>query len=73
MSQPQAQQPPTPQLTEYNDISYLLGGDADPLHRFDLYVPKENSNSAGDPRSNDGNNLGLLPLICFVHGGAWRS
>ncbi|CCM06224.1 uncharacterized protein FIBRA_08470 [Fibroporia radiculosa] len=33
-----------------------------PLHQFDLYVPKSPSTTTQAP-----------PLICFVHGGAWRS
>ncbi|KAJ3786822.1 Alpha/Beta hydrolase protein [Lentinula aff. detonsa] len=42
------------------DIPYHRGPIRDPFREFDLYYQK----------SSD---LALLPLICFVHGGAWRS
>lgn len=46
---------------EYLDIPYVTTQPQSPFHKFDLYVPKEISACL------------LRPLICFVHGGAWRS
>jgi acetyl esterase/lipase len=46
----------------YRDIPYILEPSQNPLHQFDLYLPQH---PAG--------NLATRPLICFVHGGAWRS
>ncbi len=41
------------------DIQYVTGREADPdFHTLDLYLPESESN---------------LPLIFFVHGGAWRT
>ncbi|KAF8163216.1 Alpha/Beta hydrolase protein [Crassisporium funariophilum] len=40
------------------DIPYA--SDADPFRQFDLYEPEQ-------PSEN------LSPLICFIHGGAWRA
>ncbi|KAJ3551995.1 hypothetical protein NM688_g4390 [Phlebia brevispora] len=47
------------ELTEYLDISYSPTAPG-PLHEFDLYIPA--STHTRRP-----------PLLCFVHGGAWRS
>ena len=41
------------------DVQYFSGREADPdIHRLDLHLPEGESN---------------LPLIFFVHGGAWRT
>ncbi|KAI6096017.1 Alpha/Beta hydrolase protein [Pisolithus sp. B1] len=48
-------------VDEYLDIPYVTSQPQSPFHRFDLYVPKEISTRL------------LCPLICFVHGGAWKS
>ncbi|GBE82015.1 Kynurenine formamidase [Sparassis crispa] len=48
------------QLHEHANISYVSAGVRYPLQTFDLYVPHSD-----DPAPR--------PLICFVHGGAWRS
>ncbi|VDB82723.1 unnamed protein product [Peniophora sp. CBMAI 1063] len=47
----------------YLDISYLPSSEApNPLQAYNVFVPQN------DPASST-----LPPLICFVHGGAWRS
>ncbi|KAI0306523.1 Alpha/Beta hydrolase protein [Multifurca ochricompacta] len=43
------------------DIPYTFSPITHPLHRFDLFVPHR-------PPQRP-----VAPLICFVHGGAWRS
>ncbi|KAF5357853.1 hypothetical protein D9756_001652 [Leucocoprinus leucothites] len=43
----------------HRNIPYTQGPSPNPFQEFDLYVPP--------------NEHGLRPLICFVHGGAWRS
>ncbi|KAI6036138.1 Alpha/Beta hydrolase protein [Pisolithus microcarpus] len=50
-------------VDEYLDIPYVTSQPQpqSPFHKFDLYVPKDISARL------------LHPLICFVHGGAWRS
>ena len=67
MSQPGQVSPPTPPLEEHNDIPYAAGPDADPEHKFDLYIPKRGTGE-GISQSDT-----PPPLICFIHGGAWRS
>lgn len=57
--------PPTPPLEEHNDIPYVSGEHAEPLHKFDFYLP--------NPKSSTVTVEQQLPLIIFVHGGAWRS
>ncbi|KAI0082727.1 alpha/beta-hydrolase [Panus rudis PR-1116 ss-1] len=56
----------------FRDIPYTPSGnpDTDRFHLFDLYVPKSPSGHSGTP-GNDATRK--PPLICFVHGGAWRS
>jgi acetyl esterase/lipase len=39
------------------DVPYYRGADADPKHKLDLYLPKDQKD---------------FPVIFFVHGGAWR-
>ncbi|KAH9842671.1 Alpha/Beta hydrolase protein [Rhodofomes roseus] len=56
-------QPNTTVLDEHRDIPYIATDARNPLHEFDLYVPKRRENL--DTR--------LPPLVCFIHGGAWRS
>ena len=46
-------------VKEYMDIQYT--DDTNPLHSFDLFVPHRTAEAPP------------TPLICFVHGGAWRS
>lgn len=48
-------------MEEFCDIPYVKSSSDGRLHEFDLYVPGTGDTTA--PR----------PLICFVHGGAWRS
>ncbi|KAI6045398.1 Alpha/Beta hydrolase protein [Pisolithus marmoratus] len=48
-------------VDEYLDIPYLTSQPQSPFHKFDLYVPRQISAYL------------LRTLICFVHGGAWRS
>ncbi|KAG1803653.1 alpha/beta-hydrolase [Suillus plorans] len=43
---------------EYTDISYIPSHPPDNFHTFNFYIPTPRNTSA---------------LICFVHGGAWRS
>ncbi|EIN07467.1 alpha/beta-hydrolase [Punctularia strigosozonata HHB-11173 SS5] len=49
------------ELHEHKDIAYIEFT-ATSAHQFDLYVP-----GSGAARSEPG------PLLCFVHGGAWRA
>jgi len=50
-------------MDEYNDLPYsVIQSSRDPPHEFDLYVPR----TIGDMKSPP-------PLVCFIHGGAWRS
>ncbi|KAI0950519.1 hypothetical protein AcV7_008959 [Taiwanofungus camphoratus] len=53
------------QLVEHLDIPYLPSQPRDPLREFDLYVPALPHTHSRDQHKP--------PLICFVHGGAWRS
>ncbi|EPQ58201.1 alpha/beta-hydrolase [Gloeophyllum trabeum ATCC 11539] len=46
---------------EYIDLPYAQTPSRDLYHEFDLFAPSVQGETA------------LLPLICFVHGGAWRS
>ncbi|KAL4068015.1 Alpha/Beta hydrolase protein [Scleroderma citrinum] len=48
-------------VDEYLDIPYIASQPQTPFHKFDIYVPREIKTSS------------LCLLICFVHGGAWRS
>jgi hypothetical protein len=48
----------TTDVEVFLDIPYT--NDTDPMHTFDLFVPQRTSETPA-------------PLICFVHGGAWRS
>lgn len=48
-------------MDEYLDIPYVASQPQSPFQTFDIYVPKERETGS------------LCPLICFVHGGAWRS
>ncbi|EMD38427.1 hypothetical protein CERSUDRAFT_48501 [Gelatoporia subvermispora B] len=50
-------------MQEHLDISYAPSNPPSRFHQFDLYVP---SHESPDPGTRP-------PLICFVHGGAWRS
>jgi hypothetical protein len=53
-----------PPMDAFLDILYTTAPIAPhPLQTFDLFVP---------PHS-DGSSEERAPLICFVHGGAWRS
>lgn len=49
-------------LLEYLNIPYHHNSSSESYHSFDLYVPQHPQSSKPLP-----------PLICFVHGGAWRS
>src|SRR5437016_9492663 len=40
------------------DVPYYQGADADPKHKLDLYLPKDQKD---------------FPVLFFVHGGAWKS
>ncbi|KAH9063385.1 Alpha/Beta hydrolase protein [Lactarius vividus] len=51
----------TTDLKEFWDIPYTKDTNPNPLHTFDLFVPHR------PPQALP------APLICFVHGGAWRS
>ncbi|OCH95022.1 alpha/beta-hydrolase [Obba rivulosa] len=51
----------SPQVKAYADISYAPSSPPSRFHQFDLYVSESDADTS--PR----------PLICFVHGGAWRS
>ncbi|KAI0273686.1 Alpha/Beta hydrolase protein [Gloeopeniophorella convolvens] len=46
-------------MDNYTDVPYASV--PHPLHRFDLFVPPQSPHAPAPP------------LICFVHGGAWRS
>ncbi|KZT67689.1 hypothetical protein DAEQUDRAFT_766857 [Daedalea quercina L-15889] len=50
-------------LEEHLDIPYIPANARNKFHEFDLYVPQRQE--AQDTRP--------CPLICFIHGGAWRS
>lgn len=46
------------------NIPYLPSSEFDIYHQFDLHLPTHDNNATNqEPK----------PLICFVHGGAWRS
>lgn len=45
-------------MDEYTDISYIPSHPPDNFHTFNFYIPTQRNTSG---------------LICFVHGGAWRS
>ena len=48
----------TPTMNPFKEVPYVPEAYSNPFHKFDLYpVPAADS----------------APLICFVHGGAWRS
>ncbi|KIY64237.1 alpha/beta-hydrolase [Cylindrobasidium torrendii FP15055 ss-10] len=49
-----------------SDVPYTDNLD-NPRLQFDLYVPRQPSSSSSSPSSAP------RPLLCFVHGGAWRS
>ncbi|PCH38104.1 alpha/beta-hydrolase [Wolfiporia cocos MD-104 SS10] len=49
-------------LDEHVGIPYTDSNAGDPYHQFDLYVPRAVASDKG-----------RKPLICFIHGGAWRS
>ncbi|KAG2078082.1 alpha/beta-hydrolase [Suillus decipiens] len=49
-------------LDEYIDLSYIPSQPPNNFQSFDIYVPKPRNTSHEQP-----------PLICFIHGGAWRS
>lgn len=46
--------------TTFWDIPYTADTSPNPLHTFDLFVPNRPPDAPP------------APLICFVHGGAWR-
>jgi acetyl esterase/lipase len=50
-------------MNEFLDIPYTSTPNLHPHHRFDLFVPSQVIPQAA----------AAAPLICFVHGGAWRS
>jgi len=53
--------PPTQAM---NDIPYTTTAPTPhPLHTFDLFLPPQQNSPGLEP----------APLVCFVHGGAWRS
>lgn len=55
---------PTITGMEFLNIPYTAFPERDPLREFDLYLPL----GAVDQRQAVSS-----PLICFVHGGAWRT
>ncbi|KAH9934638.1 Alpha/Beta hydrolase protein [Fomitopsis serialis] len=55
--------PKNAMLAEHRNIPYVAAGVTNPLQEFDLYVPERRNTLDTRPP----------PLICFVHGGAWRS
>ncbi|KAK7693622.1 hypothetical protein QCA50_003191 [Cerrena zonata] len=66
---------PTSKIAVVRDISYT--GSHSHLQSFDLYIPSESTNSSPLANTCNGsqnpNPSSPPPLICFVHGGAWRS
>ncbi|TFY76739.1 hypothetical protein EWM64_g7269 [Hericium alpestre] len=52
-------------MDQFLDLPYVTldEGKRDSFREFDLYVPRAGKRDDGQPP----------PLICFVHGGAWRS
>ncbi|KAG0705921.1 alpha/beta-hydrolase [Suillus ampliporus] len=60
-------------LEEYTNISYIPSEPHNNFHTFDIYIPKQcepRLNTSGkQPRGPDI----ISPLVCFVHGGAWKS
>ncbi|TFK42675.1 Alpha/Beta hydrolase protein [Crucibulum laeve] len=50
-------------MEEIRDIPYVQSPHREPLREFDLYLPS----LSGSQHQH------VPPLICFVHGGAWRS
>ena len=51
------------QLEEHLDVPYTVENASNKLREFDFYVPHRHEDIGRR----------LPPLICFVHGGAWRS
>ncbi|KAG1782722.1 alpha/beta-hydrolase [Suillus placidus] len=54
-----------PSLDEYTDISYVPSEPPNNFQSFDIYIPIPRVTSDEQPH-------GPPPLICFIHGGAWR-
>ncbi|KAG2157341.1 alpha/beta-hydrolase [Suillus clintonianus] len=55
-------------LEEYTDISYIQSEPPNNFHNFDIYIPKQNRLlNTSDEQSHI-----TPPLVCFIHGGAWR-
>lgn len=50
-------------LEEHLDVPYTVEDARNKLREFDFYVPRRHEDISRR----------LPPLICFVHGGAWRS
>ncbi|KAI0065453.1 alpha/beta-hydrolase [Artomyces pyxidatus] len=49
-------------MDQFLDLPYVASSTRSRLHEFDLFVPQRRASAQPLP-----------PLICFVHGGAWRS
>ncbi|KAG1756541.1 Alpha/Beta hydrolase protein [Suillus paluster] len=59
-------------LEEYTNISYIPSEPCNNFHNFDIYIPKQyepRNTSDEQPRGPHT----ISPLVCFIHGGAWRS
>lgn len=52
---------PIVELKDFRDIPYVANPDG-VYHLFDIYIPTGTATGTSPP-----------PLLCFVHGGAWRS
>lgn len=56
-------------LVEYSDISYIPSEPHNNSHSFDIYIPKQYDTLGRQPHAP---HTTIPPLICYIHGGAWR-
>ncbi|KIJ68989.1 hypothetical protein HYDPIDRAFT_79980 [Hydnomerulius pinastri MD-312] len=54
------------ELIEYLNIPYIPSKPQNAAHTFDVYIPKRLTDHSIQYD-------GTFPLVCFIHGGAWRS
>ncbi|KAG1754525.1 Alpha/Beta hydrolase protein [Suillus lakei] len=59
-------------LEEYTDISYVPSEPRNNFQSFDIYIPKPHRPRNTSDEQPHGPHT-IPPLVCFIHGGAWRS
>ncbi|KAH7923502.1 alpha/beta-hydrolase [Leucogyrophana mollusca] len=57
------------EILQFSDIPYTSFAAPNPSQSFDLFIPQNTSSTPADAQHHDA----VPPLLCFVHGGAWRS